>query len=84
MHARRMHARLTSRVIVRIIRIWNPLPLWTLNSPASLDQINHSLADGDGFQCSSSSASSNDYDDETLLKKLCVLLCMPQNAPQNT
>ena len=24
----------------------------------------------------------NDYDDEPLLKKLCVLLCMPQNAPE--
>ena len=40
------------------------------------------LADGDGFQCSSSSASSVDYDDDPPLKKLCVLLCMPQNAPE--
>ena len=42
------------------------------------------LADGDGWQCSSSSASNDDYDDKTLLKKLCVLLCMPQNAPECT
>ena len=35
------------------------------------------LAGGEGFQCSSSSASNDDYDDEPLLKKLCVLLCMP-------
>ena len=27
---------------------------------------------------------SNDYYDDPLLKKLFVLLCMPQNAPQNT
>ena len=42
------------------------------------------LADGDGFQCSGCSASNDDYDDElsneSFLKKLCVLLCMPQNA----
>ena len=38
--------------------------------------------DGDGFQCSSSSASNDDYDDEPLLKKLWVLLCMPWNAPE--
>ena len=37
---------------------------------------------GGGFQCSSSSASNDAYDDETLLKKLCVLPCMPQNAPE--
>ena len=24
----------------------------------------------------------NDFDDEPLLKKLCVLLCIPQNAPE--
>ena len=45
------------------------------------------LADGDGFQCSSSSASSDDNDNElsneSLLKKLCVLLCMPQNVPEH-
>ena len=35
------------------------------------------LADGDGFQCSSSSACDDDYDDEPLLKKLRVLVCMP-------
>ena len=29
-------------------------------------------------------ASNDDFHDEPLLKKLCVLLCMPQNAPQNT
>ena len=44
----------------------------------------YTLADGDGFQCSSSSASNDDYDDETLLKRLCMLLCMPQNAPECT
>ena len=32
---------------------------------------------------SSSSSASDDYD-EPLLKKLCVLLCMPQNAPECT
>ena len=46
------------------------------------------LADGDGFQCSSSLASSDNYDDElsneSLLKKVCVLLCMPQNAPEGS
>ena len=26
----------------------------------------------------------DDFDGESLLMKLCVLLCMPQNAPQNT
>ena len=30
----------------------------------------------------SSSASDDDFDDESLLKKLCMLLCMPQNAPE--
>ena len=40
------------------------------------------LADGDGFQCSNSSASNDDFDDEPLLNKLCVLLCMLQNAPE--
>jgi len=45
---------------------------------------NRDPADGDGFQCSSSSASSDDYDDETLLNKLFVLLCMAQNAPECT
>ena len=30
----------------------------------------------------SSSASNDDFDDEPLLKKLCVLLCMLQNAPE--
>ena len=44
------------------------------------------LANGDGFQCSSSSASSDNHDDElsneSLLKKLCVLLCMPQNVSE--
>ena len=31
----------------------------------------------------SSVPASNDYfDDESLHKKLCVLLCMPQNAPE--
>ena len=33
---------------------------------------------------SSSSASDDDYNYQPLLKKLSVLLCMPQNAPQNT
>ena len=32
----------------------------------------------------SSSASDDDYNDQPLLKKLCVLPCMSQNAPQNT
>ena len=45
---------------------------------------NNTLADGDGFQCSSSSASNDDDDDEPFLKKLSVLLCMPQNAPEGT
>ena len=31
------------------------------------------------FQCSSSSANNDDYDGETLLKKLCALLCVLQN-----
>ena len=30
----------------------------------------------------SQSASNDDFDDEPLLKKLCVLPCMPQNAPE--
>ena len=51
------------------------------------------LANGDGFQCSSSSASSDNYDDElsneSLLKKLCaecfsVCLRIHQNVPQDT
>ena len=42
------------------------------------------LANGDGFQSSSSSASDDDYDDEYLLKKLCMLLCMPQSALECT
>ena len=29
-----------------------------------------------------SSASNDDYDDDLPLKKLCVFLCMPQNAPE--
>ena len=33
---------------------------------------------------SSCSASNDDYDDETLLKKLCLLLFMPQNASECT
>ena len=40
------------------------------------------VSDGDGFQYSSSSASNDDYDDEPLLKNLCVLLCMSQIAPE--
>ena len=36
------------------------------------------LGNGGRFQCSSSSASN----DQPLLKKLCVLLCMPPNAPE--
>ena len=39
---------------------------------------NRDPADGDGFQCSSSSASSDDYDDETLLKKLRMHLRTPK------
>ena len=31
---------------------------------------------------SSSSASDEDYDDDPPLKKLCVLLCVPQNATE--
>ena len=31
-----------------------------------------------------SSASDEDYDDDPPLKKLCVFLCMPQNAPEYT
>ena len=38
----------------------------------------------DGFQCSINSTTNDDYDDESLLKKLCVLLCMPQIAPECT
>ena len=34
------------------------------------------------FQCSSSSASNDHFDDEPLLKHVCVLPCMPQNAPE--
>ena len=45
---------------------------------------NRPIVYGDGFQCSSSSASDDDFDDEPLLKKLCVLLCMPQDAPECT
>ena len=29
-------------------------------------------------------ASDDDYDDELILMKLCVLLCMYQNVPQDT
>ena len=37
-------------------------------------------------QVSSSSSSASDYDDddEPFLKKLCMLLCIPQNAPECT
>ena len=48
--------------------------------PASVAPM---LANGDGFRCSSSSASDDDYNDEHFLKKLSVLLCTPQNAPQS-
>ena len=40
--------------------------------------------DGDGFQCSNSSATNDYFDDEPLLKKFCVLLCMPQNVHLRT
>ena len=46
---------------------------------------NSILTDEDGFQCSiAQQVCNDDYDDEPLLKKLCVLLCMPQNVPECT
>ena len=41
-----------------------------------------SLGDWLMVSSSSSSANNDDYDGEPLLKKLCVFLCMPQNAPE--
>ena len=43
-----------------------------------------SLADWWMVSSSSSLASDDDYGGEPLLKKFCVLLCMPQNAPEYT
>ena len=36
------------------------------------------------FSVSVSSASNEDYNDDPPLNKLCVFLCMPQNAPECT
>ena len=63
----------------------NLLPMPIIGTPiVHTDPIALALADGDGFQCSNSSASNDDFDNEPLLQKLCVLLRMHQNAPQNT
>ena len=63
----------------------NLLPMPIIGTPiVHIDPIALALADGDGFQCSNSSASNDDFDNEPLLQKLCVLLRMHQNAPQNT